>query len=147
MLEINTPAPDFSLPDQNGTMHTLSAYKGQWVLVYFYPKDDTSGCTTEACNFRDKYDSLKQKLVILGISSDNQMSHKKFAEKYQLPFSILADTEKIVIKNYQAEGLLAKRISYLINPQGIITKTYPKVDPAIHAQEILHDITIHNIAA
>ncbi len=141
---------NFSLPDQNGNMHTLSDYKGKWVIVYFYPKDDTPGCTREACGFRDVSLVFKEKnAVILGISKDSVASHKKFAEKYHLNFPILSDTEKKIIRAYHAWGekkFLGKtfegtiRISYLINPEGKIQKEYPHVNPLTHAEEILTDI-------
>jgi peroxiredoxin Q/BCP len=138
MLAVSISAPDFSLPDQDGTMHALQDYKGKWLLVYFYPKDDTPGCTAEACSMRDHYAGLKELVTILGISSDSVESHKKFAEKYHLPFTILADPEKKVIKAYEADGgLFTKRVSYLINPEGMIVKVYPKVKPEQHAEEIL----------
>jgi peroxiredoxin Q/BCP len=144
MLEIHTPAPDFTLPDQDNTNHTLSSYQGSFVLAYFYPKDDTPGCTKEACAIRDAYDIFKQHgITVLGISKDSVSSHKKFAEKYGLPFTLLADTDKKVISDYQAGSLLmTKRISYLIDPQGMIAKTYPNVDPAMHAKEILDDVAL-----
>ena len=142
MLENNTQAPDFSLPDQDGTPHTLSSYRGSFVLIYFYPKDDTPGCTKEACAIRDAYDVFKQKgIIVLGISKDSVASHKKFAEKYGLPFTLLADTDKKVITDYKAGSILmTKRISYLVDPEGMVVKSYPKVDPAMHAKEILADV-------
>jgi peroxiredoxin Q/BCP len=142
MLQNNIPAPDFTLPDQDSVEHTLSSYQGSFVLVYFYPKDDTPGCTKEACAIRDAYDIFKQHgITVLGISKDSVASHKKFAEKYGLPFTLLADTDKKVISDYRAGSfLMTKRISYLIDPQGMIAKSYPKVDPAMHAKEILDDV-------
>lgn len=141
MLQTKTKAPDFELQDQNGKTHKLSDYKGSKVLVYFYPKDDTPGCTKEACSIRDAHaDFSKLNLVILGISSDSVESHKKFAEKYNLPFILLADTDKKVIKAYDADGLFTKRISYLINEEGDIVKEYPNVDPNTHAAQIYEDI-------
>lgn len=141
MLQNKTKAPDFELKDQNGKTHKLSDYKGSKVLVYFYPKDDTPGCTKEACSIRDAHvDFSRLNVVILGISSDSVESHKKFAEKYNLPFTLLADTDKTVIKTYDADGLFTKRISYLINEEGEIIKEYPNVDPAKHAAEIFEDL-------
>jgi peroxiredoxin Q/BCP len=140
----------FSLPDQDGKIHKLSDYKGKWVIVYFYPKDDTSGCTTEACNFRDSFHELQAKgVVILGISKDSIKSHKKFAEKNDLNFPLLSDETKEVIDAYHAwgkkkfmgktyEGIL--RTTYLINPAGEIVKVYENVNPTIHAKEILKDL-------
>ncbi len=142
MIENNTQAPDFSLLDQDCTNHTLSSYRGSFVLIYFYPKDDTPGCTKEACAIRDAYDVFKKEgIIVLGISKDSVASHKKFAEKYGLPFTLLADTDKKVITDYKAGSILmTKRISYLVDPQGIMVKSYPKVDPAMHAKEILDDV-------
>lgn len=143
-------ATDFLLPDENNHFHRLSDYRGQWVLIYFYPKDDTPGCTKEACSFRDKINELKQhKIVVLGISADSPLSHKKFKEKHQLNFPLLSDEKKEVIKSYQAwrkkkflgrefEGIL--RVSYLVNPQGEIVKKYNKVNPETHANEVLNDV-------
>lgn len=142
MLNIKTPAPDFKLTDQNSKEHALSEYLGSYVLIYFYPKDDTPGCTKEACVIRDMYKDFQSNgVIVLGISSDKVESHKKFAEKYGLPFILLSDSEKKVIKTYGANGALGtKRISYLIGPDGKIEKVYPKVDPAHHGVEILKDI-------
>jgi peroxiredoxin Q/BCP len=142
MLNIKTSAPDFKLTDQNSNEHALSEYLGSYVLIYFYPKDDTPGCTKEACVIRDMYKDFQSNgVIVLGISSDKVESHKKFAEKYGFPFILLSDPEKNVIKKYEANGLLAtKRISYLIGPDGKIEKIYPKVDPAHHGVEILKDI-------
>jgi peroxiredoxin Q/BCP len=142
-------APDFSLPDQDGVIRTLSDYKGSWVLVYFYPKDDTPGCTKEACGFRDLAEEYKKNnVVILGISKDSVVSHKKFAEKYHLSFPVLSDETKDVIKSYGAWGEKKfmgrvfdgiKRISFLINPDQIIQKEYSKVDVFNHSKEIVKD--------
>jgi thioredoxin-dependent peroxiredoxin len=134
-------ATDFSLPDQTGKIHKLSDYKGKWVALYFYPKDDTPGCTKEACGFRDSSLVFKEKgVVVLGVSKDSVASHQKFAEKYHLSFPILSDVEGKVIKDYKAQGIFTKRITYIINPKGGILKIYKKVDPLIHAGEILKDI-------
>lgn len=143
-------ATDFRLPDQDGTMHTLSQYKGSWVILYFYPKDDTLGCTKEACNFRDSSkDFLALGVTILGVSKDSVASHKKFAQKYHLTFPILSDESLETIKAYNAwgqkkfmgkvfEGI--KRTTYLINPKGEIAKVYEKVNPLTHAEEILGEL-------
>lgn len=149
-MEINKTAPDFTLPDQDGKNHTLSDYKGQWVLVYFYPKDDTPGCTTEACTLRDNFPTFKKlKIQVFGISTDSIKSHKKFANKYELPFTLLADEEKKVVGKYDVwrvknmygrEYFGIVRNSYLINPDGKIAKIYEKVKPATHAEEVLKDI-------
>lgn len=144
-------ALEFNLPDQTGKMHALSDYKGKWVLIYFYPKDDTPGCTKEACSFRDMSADFKKKnVVILGISKDSVVSHQKFANKYHLTFPILSDESKNVIKVYGAwgkkkfmgkefEGTL--RNSYLINPQGEIVKTFNGVNPLTHAKDVLEFLT------
>lgn len=142
MLKVKTIAPHFKLLDQDGKEHSLFHHRGSFVLVYFYPKDDTPGCTKEACVIRDAYKDFESNNVkVFGISADSVESHKKFAEKYQLPFTLLSDPKKEVIKKYGADGaLFSKRISYLINPLGKIEKVYPKVDPAHHGVEILKDI-------
>lgn len=143
-------ATDFSLPDQDGINHRISQYKGKWVIVYFYPKDDTPGCTKEACSFRDASSEFKKAgVVILGISKDSVASHKKFADKYHLTFPLLSDEDKAVIQAYDAwgskkfmgrtfEGILRK--TYLINPAGEIKKVYEKVNPLTHSAEILADL-------
>jgi len=134
-------APDFSAKDQNGNPHALSDYKGRWLLLYFYPKDDTYFCTKEACGLRDRFEDLKGKAEVLGVSRDTVESHEKFAGKYQLPFTLLSDPEKKIIKAYGAQGLLfTKRISYLIDPQGKIAKFYPKVHASGHAREVMEDL-------
>lgn len=143
MITQGTIAPDFTLLDQDGSAHTLSQYRGRYVLIYFYPKDNTPGCTTEACVIRDLYKDFEQNNVkVLGISADTSASHKKFSDKYNLPFTLLADTKKEVIKMYDANKtpIGIKRISYLIAPDGTVAKTYPKVTPADHGAEILKDI-------
>ncbi|MBL7685205.1 MAG: peroxiredoxin, partial [Deltaproteobacteria bacterium] len=115
-------------------------YQGKWLLLYFYPKDSTPGCTAEACSFRDHFEDLKGKVEVLGVSHDTEKSHAKFAEKYQLPFTLLSDPNKKIIEAYGAKGFLfTKRISYLINPHGIIVKKYDKVSPRGHAAEVLED--------
>ncbi len=150
MLGIGKLAPDFTLPDQEGKSHTLSDYQGKWVLVYFYPKDDTPGCTKEACVLRDAVPDFKKlKAVVFGISADSVKSHKKFAEKYELPFTLLADENKKVIKKYGVWGLKKFmgreyegifRTSFLIDPGGRVAKVYEKVRPDIHADEVLNDL-------
>ena len=150
MLNIGTLAPDFTLLDQDGVSQSLKTYRGKYVLLYFYPKDDTPGCTKEACTIADVYnDFSKLNVVVLGVSKDSPKSHKKFAEKYSLPFTLLSDTDAAVIETYGAwqektmfgkTALGISRISYLIDPEGKIVKVYPKVDPASHALEILKDI-------
>ena len=141
MLKEGTKIIDFSLVDQDKVIHKLSDYSMGRVLLYFYPKDDTPGCTKEACMITAVYDDFKKAgITVLGISSDSPESHKKFKEKYNLPFTLLSDTDKKVIKDYGASSILfTKRISYLIY-KGVIIKVYPKVDPATHAIEILKEI-------
>jgi len=142
MLDVGIVAPDFSLSDQDGVMHSLSQYRGSWVLLYFYPKDETPGCTTQACVIRDAWTEFQEQgIVVLGISHDSVESHKKFAEHHRLPFTLLADTKKEVIKLYRSQaGFLTRRTSYLIDPEGKIVKTYPSVDPGKQAEQILEDI-------
>ena len=142
MLQTGDTAPNFTLLDQNGTEHSLADYQGSWVIVYFYPKDDTPGCTQEACMIRDNYDGFEELgVTVLGISKDSVTTHKKFADKYDLPFTLLADTGQSVIGEYGANGLLFnKRATFLINPDGKIEKVYPKVDPASHATQLIDDI-------
>lgn len=141
MIKEGTKIIDFTLIDQDNISHKLSDYSLQKVLLYFYPKDDTPGCTKEACAITEVYDDFKKSgVVVLGVSADSPKSHKKFQEKYNLPFTLLSDPDKKVIKDYEADSLIStKRISYLIE-NGVIVKTYPKVDPANHAMEILKDI-------
>ncbi len=145
-----TMAKNFTLPDQDGKLHTLKDYVGKWVVLYFYPKDDTPGCTVEACQFRDNFPKFKRsKAVILGVSADAVKKHAKFVGKYELPFTLLADEEKKVVELY---GVWAKkkfmgreymgilRTSFLIAPDGKIAKVYENVKPAEHALEVLRDI-------
>lgn len=142
----NEQAPDFRLQDQNGDWHSLEDYRGQWVVLYFYPKDDTPGCTTEACNFRDDiYRYRAQGAAVLGVSLDDVESHKEFAEKYELPFPLLADVEHDAAKKYDVLTTLgplkfAKRETFLIDPKGRIARHYEDVDPETHAQEVLADL-------
>ncbi len=142
MIDIKTMAPDFTLLDQDGVSHSLSTHRGSYVLVYFYPKDDTPGCTKEACTIAEMYKDFESNGVkVFGISADSVESHKKFAEKYHLPFTLLSDPKKEAITAYGADGILfSKRISYLIGPDGMVAKAYDKVDPAHHGAEILSDI-------
>lgn len=150
MLKEGYFAPDFELPDQEEVMHKLSDYRGKKVVLYFYPKDDTPGCTKEACSFRDSFgDFRKNGMIVLGVSKDDAKSHAKFQEKYSLPFPLLSDTDTNVIKAYEAWGLkkyMGKeymgimRVTYVIDEAGKILKTYEDVKPQDHAQEILSDI-------
>lgn len=150
MLTQGTLAPDFLLLDQNEMAHTLTQYRGRLVLLYFYPKDDTPGCTKEACMIADVYNDFKANdIIVLGVSKDTPASHKKFATKYNLPFTLLSDRSGDVVDAYgawQNKSMFGRsfmgiaRISYLIDAQGTILKVYPKVDPATHALEILKDV-------
>ena len=152
MLKIEKIAPAFSLVDQDEIKHSLKQYQGKYVLLYFYPKDDTPGCAKEACMIADVYkDFSKLGIVVLGVSKDSSKSHKKFATKYNLPFTLLSDPEATVIEKYEAWKekkmfgrlfLGIERVSYLINPEGKIARVYPKVDPASHALEILKDVKV-----
>ena len=147
-IQIGQTAPDFTLYDQYNMPHTLSQYRGKWVVLYFYPKDNTIGCTTQACSFRDNINRIThKKAVVLGVSVDSKRSHVKFAEKYNLPFSLLSDTSKQVTKKYGALLNLfvikvAKRQSFIINPNGDIVKIYRKVNPKQHVNTILTDLQI-----
>ena len=145
---VDTQAPGFELPDQYGDMHNLEDFHGKWLALYFYPRDDTPGCTTEACNFRDNIYAFKAiGAEVVGISVDDTESHKEFSEKYKLPFKILSDTEGNVTRAYGALKDMkivkyAKRQSFLINPEGVIVKHYEKVDPDNHTQQVLADLEI-----
>ncbi|HZZ98767.1 MAG TPA: thioredoxin-dependent thiol peroxidase [Candidatus Saccharimonadia bacterium] len=144
-------APDFSLQDQDGKTHTLGQYRGKWVLIYFYPKDDTPGCTKEACGFRDLNAAFQKKgVVILGISKDSVKSHAKFTEKFHLNFPILSDESIETIKAYKSWGLKkfmgreydgTLRNSYLVNPNGEIVKTFTKVNTLAHPNEVLQFVS------
>ncbi|HEU4709905.1 MAG TPA: peroxiredoxin [Methylophilaceae bacterium] len=140
------PAPDFNLPDANGQQHKFADYAGKWLVLYFYPKDDTPGCTKEACSFRDDLAQL-QKLgaQVVGVSVDDTQSHAEFAKKYHLPFPLLSDKDGKVAERYGALmnlGIIskAKRYTFLINPQGKIAKTYLSVDTSRHSQQIIDDL-------
>ncbi len=140
------PAPGFELPDQNGELHSLEDYRDQWVALYFYPKDGTPGCTTEACEFRDdifRYRDLGAQII--GVSLDDEESHKAFAEKHGLPFPLLADTDGMTASAYGVKsrflGLtLAKRQTFLIDPDGRVAMHYSDVDPDTHSDEVLADL-------
>ncbi len=150
MLEIGTKAPDFTLKNQNGENITLSEYRGRKVVLYFYPKDSTPGCTKEACSFRDNKSSLEDKnIVVLGISKDSEKSHQRFIEKQNLNFTLLSDEEGKVIEEYGAWGeksLYGKRymgimrMTYVIDEDGIIIKAYDKIKVATAAEDILKDL-------
>ena len=147
MLEIGTKAPEFSLPDQNGDVHSLSDYRGQKVILYFYPKDMTSGCTKQACAFGELYPQFREKgAVVLGVSKDSVASHKKFEEKHGLPFPLLSDPEKEVLqaydvwkekKNYGKVTMGVVRTTYLIDEGGVIVKAFGKVKAADNPAQML----------
>jgi len=143
-LKVGDKAPNFSLQDQNNITHTLSDYEGQWVVLYFYPKDDTPGCTTQACDFRDAVKRIiASKAVVFGLSLDSVASHKLFAEKYNLPFSLLADEKGEVSKLYDSLRKLlgyAKRNTFIVDPEGNIAKIYLSVDPKTHSEMVLSDL-------
>jgi len=145
--QVGALAPAFKLQDQTGKWHSLSDYKGHWVALYFYPKDDTPGCTTQACSFRDNVFAFKKEnAVILGISVDDVASHKAFAEKHGLPFTLLADPDKAVtreygvLKTYMGVMEMARRDTFLIDPDGKVAKHYESVEPEGHSQVVLDDI-------
>jgi len=150
MLQINQKAPEFTLPDQNGVIHNLKDYLGKKVILYFYPKDNTSGCTKQACNFRDYYpEFLEKDAIILGVSKDSVSSHKKFETNYNLPFTILSDPDLQAIQTYDVwkeKKLYGKsymgvvRATYLINEKGIIEKVVEKASPETNAKEMLESL-------
>ncbi len=140
---LGAAAPDFKLQDQNGKWHTLADYRGKWVALYFYPKDQTPGCTTQACDFRDNVFAYREaNAVILGVSVDDVESHKAFAERHGLPFSLLADPTKQTAKRYGVMNFtgFAKRETFLIDPKGMIVKRYIVSEPKGHSQVVLKDI-------
>ena len=150
LLKEGTMAPDFKAINQAGKQISLSEYKGKKVILYFYPKDDTPGCTAEACNLRDNYSDLTKKgFVVIGVSPDAENSHQKFASKYDLPFNLIADTSKTILNKYgvwgvkkmygkEYEGVL--RTTYVIDEQGKIVKVIPKVETGDHAKQILSEL-------
>ena len=145
--EVGSAAPAFHLQDQAGAWHDLSEYRGKWLVLYFYPKDDTPGCTTQACEFRDNIFAFnKAGAVIVGISVDDVASHKLFAEEHSLPFTLLADSTKETAKTYgvlrSALGLMeiASRVTFIIDPQGRVAKHYASVDPKGHSLMVLADL-------
>ena len=149
-LKEGQKAPDFTLADQEGNKVKLSSFKGKKVVLYFYPKDDTPGCTKEACNFRDKIGSLKKSnVVVLGVSNDDEESHQKFIAKYSLPFTLLADTDKEVSKAYgvyELKNFMGKkyygivRSTFIIDEKGRIQKIFYKVNPEEHIQEVMEAV-------
>lgn len=149
-LTVGSFAPEFTLPDQDGKNHSLKEYRGKWILLYFYPEDDTPGCTMEACGIRDSWKEFgKFNAVVFGISADTVESHKQFVDKYGLQFTLLADPERDVISTYEAwnkKSLWGKifmgitRKSFLINPESKITKIYGRVNAEKHASQVLEDL-------
>ena len=145
-IEIGAPAPEFELPDQDEQLHSLEDYRDQWVVLYFYPKDETPGCTTEACEFRDNIFAFRKlNAQILGVSLDDIESHKKFSENHGLPFPLLADPEGKTadaygVKTKMMGWTVAKRQTFIVDPDGNIAKHYAKVDPDEHAAEVLADL-------
>lgn len=150
MLETGIQAPSFSLPDQNGNLHTLEEYRGRKVVLYFYPRDNTPGCTKQACGFRDLYPQFMEKgAVVLGVSKDSVASHKKFEEKFGLPFTLLSDPELSCIQAYdvwQEKNMYGKktmgvvRTTYLIDEQGMIVKAFGKVKAAENPAQMLDEL-------
>ena len=144
-LKDGDKAPNFDLKDQNNITHTLSDYEGQWLVLYFYPKDDTPGCTTQACDFRDAVKRIiASKAVLFGLSLDSVKSHKLFAEKYNLPFSLLADETGEVSELYDSLSSffkVAKRNTFIVDPKGNIAKIYLSVNPKTHSEMVLSDLS------
>ena len=147
LLAVGDKAPDFKTTNQDGEKVALSDFKGQKLVLYFYPKDDTPGCTKEACSFRDGWSKFRRKkIAVLGVSADDEKSHKKFADKFSLPFPLLADTDKKIVKDYGAWGeknmygrkfMGIRRVTYLIDEKGKVAAVWPKVKPEGHADELL----------
>jgi len=147
--QINQPAPDFTVEDQDGSLVSLSQFKGNKVVLYFYPKDDTPGCTAEACNFRDNFSQFRANgIIVLGVSVDKPKSHTKFIEKYSLPFTLLADADHLVSGSYGVWGkkkymgkeyMGVHRTTFLIDEEQNVYKIYENVKPAQHGEEILAD--------
>lgn len=151
LLAVGDKAPDFKTKDQDGETVSLKDFRGRKVVLYFYPKDDTPGCTKEACSFRDGFGAFRRrKIEVLGVSVDDEKSHKEFAEKYSLPFRLLADSDKKIVKDYGVWGeknmygrkyMGTLRVTYVIDEKGKIAAVWPKVKPDGHAEEILAAIT------
>lgn len=143
-LSPGSAAPEFSLPGSDGAVHTLSAYRGRKVVLYFYPKDGTPGCTKEACSIRDNFSAIKEQgIAVFGISFDSPESHRDFQAKHALPFTLLSDRERSVAKAYGAGGFLfPKRKTFLIDENGVIVKIYEHVDVATHGTDIVRDFIL-----
>lgn len=143
-------APEFSLKDQKGAVHKLSDYRGKWVFLYFYPKDDSPGCTIEACSVKDNWDNFKKfNCTVLGVSTDGEKSHAKFVQKFSLPFTLLADDQRNLVKIYDVWGekefmgrdyMGTIRTSFIIDPEGKIRKVYAEVRPKKHIADVLDDL-------
>jgi peroxiredoxin Q/BCP len=144
--DVGQPAPSFTLPDQYGEVHALEDFAGQWLVVFFYPKADTPGCTTEACNFRDNIYAVRGAgAEVVGISVDSVADQRKFSDKYKLPFTILSDSEGTTCQRYGVlrsfgEMEIANRESFLIDPDGVVVKHYTRVNPETHTQEVIADL-------
>ena len=145
-LKVNTIAPDFTLSDAHGIEHTLSDYKGQFVILYFYPKDNTPGCTKEACSFRDSFSEIRAlNATILGVSWDSSENHASFSEKHSLPFTLLSDIEGEVTEAYKAAGwFMPKRYTYIIDPKGKVISIYKKFDISSHSENIIKFLSKQN---
>lgn len=143
-LSVGDTAPTFTAKDTNGNTVSLSDYSGKTVVLYFYPKDDTPGCTKEACSFRDNYSEYQGKdIVVFGISTDDEASHQAFTNKYNLPFPLLADTDAAITKAYDVDGGgYAKRVTYVINSDGKIEKVYTSINTETHAKDVLAEIGV-----
>jgi peroxiredoxin Q/BCP len=152
LLEVGDKAPAFAAKDQNGRTVKLSDFKGRRLVLYFYPKDDTPGCTTEACGFRDHAaDFERANAAVVGVSTDSEASHRKFADKFDLPFTLLADPDRTIVEAYGAWGekklygrayMGTLRVTYLVDEKGRIAGVYPKVSPKAHAEELLRDLDV-----
>lgn len=150
MLKVGDQFPDFKLPDQSGQIHKLSDYSGKWLFIYFYPKDDTPGCTVEACSVRDNIARIQsQGVTVLGVSTDPVKSHKKFEQKYQLNFTLLSDEDKKLVndvgvweeKKFMGKSYMGtQRTSFIVDPQGKVVKVYEKVNPKGHVDQVLIDL-------
>ncbi len=155
-IKVGDPAPEFSLPDQSGELHSLAETRGSWTLIYFYPKDDTPGCTKEACFVGEAFPAFeKLQTYVFGISADSVKSHKKFSDKFKLPFPILSDEAKNTLEAYgvwQQKKMMGRefmgtvRTSFLLDPRGTVAKIYEKVKPEVHAEEVLEDIKTYQKA-
>ncbi len=148
--KVGAKAPAFKVSDEEGIIRTLKEYLGKWLLIYFYPKDDTPGCTIEACTIRDQFKDFKKiGAIVLGVSKDDAKSHRRFKDAYELPFTLLADTDLVMNKAYGVWGkknmmgreyMGTKRTSFLIDPKGVVRKVYENVKPPLHAAQVIADL-------